>query len=75
INVMLSRTLFWFFGHPLVYFWLMPAYMAWYVCIPRIIGGHVFSDSLSRLAFILLLLFSIPVGFHHQLMEPGISAG
>jgi cytochrome c oxidase subunit 1 len=75
INIMLSRTLFWFFGHPLVYFWLMPAYIAWYVCVPRIIGGHVFSDSLSRLAFICLLLFSIPVGFHHQLMEPGISAG
>ncbi|WNF05339.1 b(o/a)3-type cytochrome-c oxidase subunit 1 [Brevibacillus borstelensis] len=75
INVMLSRTLFWFFGHPLVYFWLMPAYIAWYVCVPRVIGGHVFSDSLARLAFISLLLFSMPVGFHHQLMEPGISAG
>jgi len=75
INIMLSRTLFWFFGHPLVYFWLLPAYIAWYVCVPRVIGGHVFSDSLSRLAFICLLLFSIPVGFHHQLMEPGISEG
>lgn len=75
INIMLSRTLFWFFGHPLVYFWLMPAYIAWYVCVPRIIGGHVFSDALSRLAFICLLIFSIPVGFHHQLMEPGISEG
>lgn len=73
INVILSRTLFWFFGHPLVYFWLMPAYIAWYVCIPRIIGGKVFSDALSRVAFISLLLFSIPVGFHHQLMEPGIT--
>ena len=75
INIMLSRTLFWFFGHPLVYFWLMPAYIAWYVCVPRVIGGHVFSDSLARLAFICLLIFSIPVGFHHQLMEPGISPG
>ncbi|MGO4889649.1 b(o/a)3-type cytochrome-c oxidase subunit 1 [Anaerobacillus sp. MEB173] len=73
INVLLSRTLFWYFGHPLVYFWLMPAYIAWYVCIPKIIGGKLFSDSLARLAFILLLLFSIPVGFHHQLMESGIS--
>ena len=72
INVLLSRTLFWYFGHPLVYFWLLPAYMAWYVIIPKIIGGKLFSDSLARLAFILLLMFSIPVGFHHQLTEPGI---
>lgn len=73
INVVLSRTLFWYFGHPLVYFWLLPAYICWYVIIPKIIGGRIFSDSLARLSFILFLLFSIPVGFHHQLMEPGIS--
>ena len=72
IDVLVSRTLFWYFGHPLVYFWLLPAYMAWYVIIPKIIGGKIFSDSLARLSFILFLLFSIPVGFHHQLTEPGI---
>ncbi|MBB6671753.1 b(o/a)3-type cytochrome-c oxidase subunit 1 [Cohnella nanjingensis] len=72
VNVVLSRTLFWYFGHPLVYFWLLPAYICWYVVIPKIIGGKIFSDALARLAFILFLLFSIPVGFHHQLMEPGI---
>ncbi|PWV99742.1 cytochrome c oxidase subunit 1 [Paenibacillus cellulosilyticus] len=73
VNVVLSRTLFWYFGHPLVYFWLLPAYICWYVIIPKIIGGKIFSDSLARMSFILFLLFSIPVGFHHQLMEPGIS--
>ncbi|QSS98418.1 b(o/a)3-type cytochrome-c oxidase subunit 1 [Pontibacillus sp. ALD_SL1] len=72
INILVSRTLFWYFGHPLVYFWLLPAYMAWYGIIPKIIGGKIFSDGLARLAFILFLLFSIPVGFHHQLLEPGI---
>ncbi|TQS74692.1 b(o/a)3-type cytochrome-c oxidase subunit 1 [Ornithinibacillus gellani] len=72
IDVLVSRTLFWYFGHPLVYFWLLPAYMAWYAIIPKIVGGKIFSDSLARLSFILLLLFSIPVGFHHQLTEPGI---
>lgn len=72
INVLLSRTLFWYFGHPLVYFWLLPAYMMWYAIMPKIIGGKIFSDSLARFTFILLLLFSIPVGFHHQLTEPGI---
>lgn len=74
VDVLVSRTLFWYFGHPLVYFWLLPAYMAWYVIIPKIIGGKIFSDSLARLSFILFLLFSIPVGFHHQLVEPGIDA-
>ncbi|WP_102027240.1 b(o/a)3-type cytochrome-c oxidase subunit 1 [Salirhabdus sp. Marseille-P4669] len=72
IDILVSRTLFWYFGHPLVYFWLLPAYMAWYTIIPKVIGGKIFSDSLARLSFILFLLFSIPVGFHHQLTEPGI---
>ncbi|PLS16300.1 cytochrome C [Bacillus sp. M6-12] len=72
IDVLISRTLFWYFGHPLVYFWLLPAYMCWYAIVPKIIGGKIFSDSLARMSFILFLLFSIPVGFHHQLMEPGI---
>lgn len=72
IHVSLSRTLFWYFGHPLVYFWLLPAYMAWYTVIPKILGTKVFSDSLARMSFILFLIFSVPVGFHHQLVEPGI---
>lgn len=72
VDVALSRTLFWYFGHALVYFWLLPAYMVWYVIIPKVIGGKIFSDSLARLSFMLFLLFSIPVGIHHQLTEPGI---
>ncbi|HHW38979.1 MAG TPA: b(o/a)3-type cytochrome-c oxidase subunit 1 [Bacillales bacterium] len=74
INVSLSRTLFWYFGHALVYFWLLPAYIYWYVNIPQIIGGKIFSNSLPRLTFILFVLFSIPVGLHHQLNEPGIES-
>jgi len=74
VDVLLSRTLFWFFGHPLVYFWLMPAYVAWYLVMPKLIGGRVYSDNLARLSFLLLLMFSIPVGLHHQLQEPGIAS-
>ena len=57
INVLISRTLFWYFGHPLVYFWLLPAYMVWYVVIPKVIGGKIFSDSLARLSFILFYFY------------------
>src|SRR5699024_11269984 len=72
INVLVIWSLFWYFVHQLVYLWLLPAYLAWYAIIPKIICGRIFSDSLARMAFILLIFFSIPVGFHHQLTEPGI---
>ena len=67
----LARTYFWFTGHPLVYFWLLPAYLSWYGMLPKQAGGKLFSDSLARLAFWLFLLLSVPVGFHHQFV--GIS--
>ena len=73
IDVHLTRLLFWYFGHPLVYFWIMGAYMVWYTVCRRILGIPVFSDALTRMAFLLLLLLSLPVGIHHQLMDPGIS--
>ena len=71
----LARTYFWFTGHPLVYFWLLPAYISWYGMLPKQAGGKLFSDSLARLAFWLFLLVSIPVGFHHQFVDPGIATG
>src|SRR5574341_320453 len=74
-NPLLARTLFWYFGHPLVYFWLLPAYVAWYTFLPRVAGGKLFSDPLARLVFVLFILFSTPVGFHHQALDPGVSAG
>src|SRR5699024_7947797 len=42
VNVMLSRTLFWSFGHTLVNVWYLTAISAWYVAVPRIIGGRLF---------------------------------
>lgn len=67
-----DRILFWFTGHPIVYFWLLPAYISWYLLVPAQVGGRVFSDSIVRFAFILLLVFSVPTGLHHQYMDPGI---
>ncbi|NNK91683.1 MAG: b(o/a)3-type cytochrome-c oxidase subunit 1 [Acidimicrobiia bacterium] len=71
----LARTYFWFTGHPLVYFWLLPAYVSWYGMLPKQAGGKLFSDSLARLSFWLFLLVSIPVGFHHQFVDPGVPQG
>ncbi|MCX8072787.1 MAG: cbb3-type cytochrome c oxidase subunit I [Candidatus Binatia bacterium] len=74
VDVVLARTLFWFFGHPLVYFWLLPAYVMYYVMLPPLVGGKLFSDKAARLAFLLFIVFSAPVGLHHQYADPGVSS-
>jgi len=74
VNVPLARMLFWFFGHPLVYFWLVPAYVMYYTMLPNLAGGKLFSDFAGRLTFLWLVLYSAPVGIHHQFTEPGISS-
>jgi cytochrome c oxidase subunit 1 len=75
IDPLVARTYFWWFGHPLVYFWLIPAYTIWYYVLPQVAGGRLFSAPLARMAFIMFVLLSTPVGFHHQFTDPGISAG
>jgi len=74
VNVPLARMLFWFFGHPLVYFWLLPTYVMYYTMLPKLCGGKLFSDFAGRFTFLWLVLYSAPVGIHHQFTEPGISS-
>ncbi len=69
-----ARILFWFFGHPLVYFWLFPAYISWYTMLPKQAGGKLFSDPLARVALLMLMIFSVPVGVHHLFSDPGVSS-
>jgi cytochrome c oxidase subunit I len=72
IDPQFSRILFWFTGHPIVYFWLLPVYVSWYLMIPKQVGGTLYSDGLVRLVFIMFLVLSLPVGVHHQFTDPGI---
>jgi cytochrome c oxidase subunit 1 len=58
-----------------VYFWLMPAYFVWYTILPKLSGGRLFSDPLARVVFLLFLVLSTPVGYHHQYLDPGIPSG
>ncbi|MCA9946017.1 MAG: cbb3-type cytochrome c oxidase subunit I, partial [Anaerolineales bacterium] len=75
VDPQLARTFFWFTGHPIVYFWLLPAYVSWYGMVPKQVGGKLFSEPLARLVFWLFLLLSIPVGLHHQYLDPSVPAG
>jgi cytochrome c oxidase subunit 1 len=74
VDPLLARTLFWFTGHPLVYFWILPAYAVWYTVLPRESGGYLFSEPLGRMVFAYFLVISTPVGLHHQFQDPGIPA-
>ncbi|MFE4522858.1 cbb3-type cytochrome c oxidase subunit I [Cytobacillus firmus] len=73
INVMVARTLFWAFGHTLVNIWYLTAVSAWYVIVPKVIGGRRWNDLLTRIVVIALVIMNITGGFHHQIIDPGIS--
>lgn len=75
VDPLLARTLFWFTGHPIVYFWLLPTYVSWYTLVPRLAGGQLFSEPMARLTFLLFVVNSTPVGLHHQFTDPGIWEG
>jgi cytochrome c oxidase subunit 1 len=70
IDVGLSRTLFSWTLHAIVYFWLIPAYIAFYTMVPRAAGGRLYSDMMGRVTFVLFLIYSLPVGMHHLMMDP-----
>lgn len=75
VNVLLSRTLFWSFGHTLVNVWYFTAVSAWYVVVPKVIGGRQFSDTLARVVAVLIVILNVPGGFHHQIIDPGFTEG
>ena len=75
IDAGLSRVFFSWTLHAIVYFWLMPAYIAFYSIVPRAIGGRLYSDTMARVAFVLFLVFSMPIGMHHLFADPQVGAG
>lgn len=75
VDVGLARTLFSWTLHAIVYFWLIPAYIALYSFVPKAAGGKLFSDELARVSLIMLLVISVPIGMHHLYMDPFQGAG
>lgn len=75
IDVGLARTLFSWTLHAIVYFWLIPAYIAFYTLLPKAAGAALFCDESSRIAILMLLVFSVPIGMHHLYVDPFQDAG
>jgi cytochrome c oxidase subunit 1 len=75
IDAGLARVLFSWTLHAIVYFWLMPTYIAFYTIVPRAIGGRLYSDVMARLSFALFLVFAMPIGIHHLFADPQVGSG
>jgi cytochrome c oxidase subunit 1 len=75
IDAGLARVFFSWTLHAIVYFWLMPTYIAYYTIVPRAIGGRLFSDTMGRLAFVLFLVVAMPIGVHHLFEDPQVGSG
>jgi cytochrome c oxidase subunit I len=75
IDAGLARILFSWTLHAIVYFWLFPSYIAFYVLVPRAIGGRLYSDTMARVGFVLFLVFSMPIGIHHVFQDPEVGEG
>jgi cytochrome c oxidase subunit 1 len=75
IDAGLARVFFSWTLHAIVYFWLMPTYIAYYTIVPRAIGGRLFSDAMGRIAFILFLVVAMPIGVHHLFEDPQVGSG
>jgi cytochrome c oxidase subunit 1 len=75
VDAGLGRVFFSWTLHAIVYFWLIPAYIAYYMIVPRAIGGRLFSDSMARLSFALFLVVAMPIGIHHLFGDPQVGAG
>src|SRR6201996_2323548 len=75
IDAGLARVFFSWTLHAIVYFWLIPTYIAYYTLVPRAIGGRLYSDSMARVSFILFLVFAMPIGIHHLFADPQVGSG
>ena len=75
IDAGLARVLFSWTLHAIVYFWLIPTYIAYYTIVPRAIGSRLYSDTMARASFALFLVFAMPIGIHHLFADPMVGSG
>jgi cytochrome c oxidase subunit 1 len=71
-NPSFYRNLFWSFGHPAQQINLAAMVAIWYALAAITTGASPINEKLSRLAFILYILFINLGSAHHLLVDPGL---
>ena len=76
IDAGLARIFFSWTLHAIVYFWLMPTYIAYYTIVPRQSAASCFSETMGRIAFVFLfLVVAMPIGIRHTFEDPQVGSG
>lgn len=68
------RVLFWAFGHPAQQVNLAATVSVWYALSALTVGARPLNEKLSRIAFVLYILFINLGSMHHLLVDPGLSS-
>lgn len=73
IDAGIYRLLFWGFGHGAQQVNLVAMVGVWYVLAALTVGSRPVNEGVSRLAFLLIILFIHMGAIHHIMVDPGFS--
>src|SRR5690606_21721492 len=71
IDPQVYRLLFWALGHSSQQINVSAMVAVWYMLAAVTVGGVVLNEKISRLAFVLYILFISMASAHHLLVDPG----
>jgi cytochrome c oxidase subunit 1 len=74
IDTLLYKTIWWAMGHSSQQINVSAHVAVWYCIIGLVLGARTLSEKVSRLAFLMYILFLQIASAHHLLVEPGISS-
>jgi cytochrome c oxidase subunit 1 len=75
LDAQLYRLLFWALGHSSQQINVAAMVSIWYFLGAMTVGGVVLNEKVSRIAFVLYILFISMASAHHLLVDPGFGSG
>jgi cytochrome c oxidase subunit 1 len=74
IDPLMYKTVWWAMGHSSQQINVSAHVAVWYAIAAMVLGAKPISEKVSRLAFLMYILFLQIASAHHMLVEPGISS-
>ena len=74
IDPLMYKTVWWAMGHSSQQINMAAQVAIWYAIPGLLLGARTLSEKVSRLAFLMYILFLQLASAHHMLVEPGISS-